>query len=281
MNIRTMCSSDLEFAAKCTAGEGWSSETRLEFEGFIEYDPTGCFIAEEEQNPVGIGIATSYGTYGFIGELIVSKELRGHGLGRQLLDHAVDYLRRKGAQNILLDGVLPAISLYERVGFHKVCRSLRFMGKLKGTPHPSVRAMQKEDMPCVKELDLRGFGVDRGFFLERRLRLFPELSKVLEKDGKIAGFILGRRGNGLISAGPWIVQSGIDHPEILLRSMASETNNLPVAVGVLETNLAAVDLLRSLDFEENPSSPWHMVFGQQARLGISPIAYAIGSAAKG
>lgn len=77
MNIRTMCSSDLEFAANCTVGEGWLSETQLEFEGFFKYDPEGCFIVVEKQNPVGIGIATSYGSYGFIGELIVSKQFRG------------------------------------------------------------------------------------------------------------------------------------------------------------------------------------------------------------
>jgi hypothetical protein len=39
--IRTMRSDDLDFAAQCTAGEGWSTETRREFEGFLAYDAQG------------------------------------------------------------------------------------------------------------------------------------------------------------------------------------------------------------------------------------------------
>jgi ribosomal protein S18 acetylase RimI-like enzyme len=281
MKIRNMSTLDLEFAAKCTAGEGWLSETQIEFEGFLEHSPEGCFIVEEEQEPVAIGIATSYGSYGFIGELIVSQKFRGHFIGGQLLDHAVNYLRNNGAQNILLDGVLPAISLYERAGFRKVCRSLRFMGKLEGALHTSVRAMRNEDLPEVKTLDLQGFGVDRSFFLERRFRLFPELSHVLEMEGEIAGFILGRLGNGLVSAGPWVVRTDIDQPEILLRCMALESRNLPIAIGTLETNLQAVGILRSLGLSMNLSSPWRMVLGHQTKLGTSPMAYSIGSAAKG
>ena len=144
-----------------------------------------------------------------------------------------------------------------------------------------VRNLQRKDLSSVQELDRRGFGADRGFFLERRLRLFPGLCKVLEKEDEIAGFILGRRGNGLISAGPWMVQTGIDNPEFLLHSLALEAGNLPIAIGVLETNLAAVEVMRSLDFKENLSSPWRMVLGSEAELGVSPIALAIGSAAKG
>jgi hypothetical protein len=80
---------------------------------------------------------------------------------------------------------------------------------------------------------------------------------------------------------PWMVQTGIDHPEILLQSLVSEIRNLPIAIGVLEVNQTAVELMRSLNFEENPSSPWRMFLGCNAELGVSPVAYAIGSAAKG
>ena len=35
MIIRLMHAYDLDFAASCTAAEGWASETRAEFEGFL------------------------------------------------------------------------------------------------------------------------------------------------------------------------------------------------------------------------------------------------------
>ena len=48
MHIRTFQPSDLDFAASCTQAEGWSSETREEFAGFLAHDPGGCFLAERD-----------------------------------------------------------------------------------------------------------------------------------------------------------------------------------------------------------------------------------------
>ena len=191
------------------------------------------------------------------------------------------YLRRKGARTIYLDGAPRAVSLYQRAGLVKVCRSLRLVGELNGAPDPQVRPMQSQDLPEVKELDGRAFGADRGFFLERRLAMYPELCKVMEKEGEMQGFILGRRGNGLVSAGPWIARQGVEHPEALLLSLAREARGDPVAIGVLEANQGVVELIRSLGLEERPNPPWRMALGDKSELGMSPMALAVGSAAKG
>ena len=89
--VRRMQPEDLDFAAACTAAEGWRTQTRAEFEGFYAHDPEGCLIAEAAGTPVGICVGTSYGGppsggYGFIGELIVVPEARGRDTGRLLLD---------------------------------------------------------------------------------------------------------------------------------------------------------------------------------------------------
>jgi len=142
MTIRPMQPSDLDFAAECTAREGWASETRQEFEGFLAYDLGGCFVAEVNGRRVGICIATPYVGFGFVGELIVAKAVRGHGIGRRLLEHSVQYLHDCGAQTVYLDGVLAAVSLYERVGFRRVCRSLRFHGHLRAESHSILPSFQ-------------------------------------------------------------------------------------------------------------------------------------------
>ncbi len=280
-----MTDADLDFAASCTAAEGWVSETRLEFEGFFAHDPGGCLVAEDQGRRVGIGVATGYGEFGFIGELIVLKEMRGCGIGRMLLDGCVDYLRRRGARSILLDGVVRAVPLYERAGFRKVCRSLRFSGTVVGKPCASVRPMRAEDMQAVAQLDRQAFGADRSFFLARRLSLYPGLCKVLVMDGRLAGFIVGRRGvgpeNSWTAAGPWVVAPGVECPEDLLLSLPSEGAFLQLGLGILETNQAAVSLVRSLGFVERLASPWRMLLGRPGNLGDSPLAYAVGSAAKG
>jgi ribosomal protein S18 acetylase RimI-like enzyme len=281
LSVRAMEAADLDFAASCTLTEGWASETRSEFEGFWLHDPGGCLIAEANGKPIGIGIATSYGAAGFIGEVIVAAAWRGHGVGRALMDHAVAYLRACGAHSIYLDGVVKAVSLYERVGFRKICRSKRFYGQLEGRLSPRVRPLRAEDMETIRAADRQAFGADRRFFLERRLSLYPELCKVLEQDGAITGFILGRRGCDVISAGPWWVREDAERPADLLYALAHEAGDTVIGLGVLETNTRADELLRSLGLTEHSTPPWRMVLGESERLGASPALYANGSAAKG
>jgi GNAT superfamily N-acetyltransferase len=281
INIRSMQPADLDFAAACTAAEGWSSETRRQFEVSFAYDPQGCLIAEAEGEPIGIGVATSYGAAGFVGELIVLPAWRGRGVGRRLLDRAVGYLQARGAQSIYLDGVPAAVSLYERAGFRKVCRSLRFIGTVPGREHPGVCPMRPEHLPEVGRLDRQAFGAGRGFFLARRLAFYPERCYVLEQAGEMAGFIMGRQGGEYVPVGPWLVRPGVAHPERLLESLAAGIGGRELAFGVLETNRPAVQMARALGLDEVQASPWRMALGPATDLGASPELYAIGSAAKG
>jgi ribosomal protein S18 acetylase RimI-like enzyme len=281
MHIRPMLAPDLDFAAECTAREGWASETRQEFEGFLAYDPGGCFVAEVDGRRAGICVATPYGEFGFVGELIVVEAMRGHGIGRRLLERAVQYLHDCGAQTVYLDGVLAAVSLYERVGFRRVCRSLRFYGRLRAESHSQVRAMRAEDLGAVAALDEEAFGVHRRFFLERRLALYPELCRVLGRKGEITGFILGRRGQGRVSAGPWVMNPDVDRPGDLLECLALGVGDADLGVGVLETNAQAVAALRAVGLTEHPESPWRMALGPPGPYGSPAQCFAIGSPAKG
>jgi ribosomal protein S18 acetylase RimI-like enzyme len=280
LTIRPMQLADLDFAAQCTAREGWTSETRAEFEGFYAHDPAGCFLAEAEGQRIGIGVATSYGTTGFVGELIVIPERRGQGVGRRLLERAIEYLHGRGTPNIFLDGVTAAVPLYERLGFRQICRSLRFAGTIEGRAQACVRAMRYDDLETVSNIDKQAFGADRAFFLQRRLSLYPELCKVLDCNGEISGYIVGRRGLNSISAGPWIVRPEAPSAAALLESLAAEVKDARVSLGVLETNGRALEIIRSLGLVERPDPPWRMVLGS-GELGASPQLYAIGSAAKG
>ena len=282
MNIRLMQASDLDFAAECTAREGWASETRQEFEAFLAYDPGGCFVAEVHERHVGICIATAYGEFGFVGELIVVEAMRGQRIGRTLMEQAVEYLQTRGARTIFLDGVPGAISLYERVGFHRVCRSLRLYGAMQGTSHASVRALRAKDLDSVAALDRGAFGANRRFFLARRLVSYPELCFALEREGEVAGFILGRRGHGRVSAGPWVAGPGVERPSALLERLALEISDQEeLSIGVLETNTHAVAELHAFGLTEHPKPPWRMALGPPGPYGIPAQCYAIGSPAKG
>jgi GNAT superfamily N-acetyltransferase len=282
MIIRTMRETDLEFSLECIKGEGWLSETEAVLRGFLQYDSAGCLIGEEQGRRVGMCTAISYGRCGFLGELIVVKERRGRGFGRMLLERGIAYLHGRGCQSIYLDGDEPAVRLYEWLGFSHVCKSLRFLGRVKARAHPSVRPMVQEDLDRVSRLDRKAFGADRRFFLEYRMRLFPELCRTIVSGEMIVGFCMAQPGNGVTSIGPWLLGDDASvSPDRILESLAVEVGSTEMRLGALEVNSRAVAAIRRLKGLSETTPSRRMVLGPDKGLGVSPHIYAIGSAAKG
>ena len=281
MNVRPMRAEDLDFAAERTLEVDWPGETREVFENFLLRDPGGCFIAESEGHRIGVCVATAYERSGFIGELIVRREERGRGVGPRLMTEAIAYLRGRGAGNIYLDGVARAVPFYQSLGFRPVCRSLRFLGTVEGRLSADVRPMRKGDLPEVRRLDRQAFGDDRGFFLERRFLLYPRFAEVLERRGRLEGFILALQGRGLVSAGPWVVAPEAGDPLALLAGLALETAGAALRIGVLGTNEQAVAALGRISGLTPQHASLRMVLGPSDRLGNSPLCWAVGSPAKG
>jgi len=276
-----MLSSDIEFAFKCTSSEGWRGETKEVFESFLSYDPKGCFIAEINSQKIGISVATPYRNNGFIGELIVIKEMRGHGYGKQLFRHTVDYLKSRGLKDIYLDADAEAVSLYERFGFRKITQTLRFIGKVE-EKESSVSKMNAKDLQDVCLLDNQLFADDRSFFLKRRFKLFPELC-IISRNGKaINGYILGRPGLNIISVAPLVVlDNNMLTATTLMEAIAQETGGHALYAGILESNRDAVKFFTSLQNFKQKTPGWYMVLGNANDLGMNNKLYTIGSAAKG
>ncbi|MBN1780815.1 GNAT family N-acetyltransferase [bacterium] len=281
MNIRLMTQQDIPFAVKMAVREKWLSENEDVFRAFLLRDANGCFVAEQKAVPVGICVATAYRESGFFGELIVSHEHRGHGIGAKLLDTALAYLKGRSVKTIYLDAVPAAIPLYERAGFRKVCTSYRFEGKIDGRESEHVRAMRKWDLDDVCDLDRKYFGEDRQFYLKWISFIGPDFAKVLTRDDAIVGYITGRYTKRGIQVGPWIQSPGMGPEEDLLLSLAAEILDESLHLGVLETNTKTIRLLRSLGFRERETLPVRMALGERSDLGTSHACFAIGSPAKG
>lgn len=278
--IRGMTAEDIDFATALTRAAGWSSESMDSFAAFLTHDADGCFIAEAGGEKAGVCIATPYERNGFIGELVVSRHLRRLGIGQLLFQKALDHLLAAGLESIYLDGDLNAVSYYEKMGFRKLCRSLRFRGKFKGRKHDHIRALQPEEVDLLCALDREFFGDDRSFFLRRRLETFPRKCLVAERGGKIRGWIMARPGDGLLAVGPWAALAP-EEAAPLLEHLASEHGSETLRIGVLDRNEEAVRLLRSWPGLQEGIHSWRMVRGPSARLGDHQALYAIGSGAKG
>lgn len=273
---------DIHFAAQMTKNESWHSETVIEIRSFYQHDPQGCLIAEIHGQPVGVCIATPYKQAGFIGELIVDKVVRNQGIGKLLMNEAIQYLISKGKETIFLDGVNKAIPMYLNFGFSRLYRSLRFFGQIDAIKSPEIRRITKNDWEAIFALDQTIFGDDRSFFLKRRIETYPDLSLVMEVDGVLQSYLLGRVGNGgWVSAGPWIMNPEFQTPLTMLTHFQSIIGNQPFSVGILEPRKPIISKIVLAGMQPTNDPPTRMKFGTGENVGEHPWSLAIGSPAKG
>ncbi len=281
LTFRSMAHGDLDFVDEMIAAVDWQSQNRPVFEAFLENDPAGCFIAEQDGRPVGTAVGTPYGECGFIGEVIVREEQRGKGIGKLLMKHTIAYLHGCGVRSIFLDGVVKAVPLYERLGFNRICPSLRFAGRVQPKAHSHIRPLTATDLPGIFAMDRTSFGADRSFFLRKRFEEHPDLAFLYEEKGLPAGYILGRRYGDAVAIGPWLASEVVANPLDMLAALAGSTASAMLNLGVLECNALAVKLLEDAGFTLADDPPWRMVLGRNTGLGQSTTCFAIGSPAKG
>src|SRR5205814_1737437 len=98
-------------------------------------NPVGVFVAELEGRIVGF-ISTRVDREagkGRIPNLAVAEEVRNHGLGRQLIERALDYFRTEGLAYAVIETMAQnAIGhhLYTACGFTEVARQVHFARRL-------------------------------------------------------------------------------------------------------------------------------------------------------
>lgn len=100
--------------------------TRIELEdaGFGEHKQFDCFVAEVEQNIVGMALiyfrfSTWKGKTVHLEDLIVTEEMRGKGVGQALYRRVLKFALDQGVKRVnwvVLDWNKPAIEFYERSG---------------------------------------------------------------------------------------------------------------------------------------------------------------------
>jgi ribosomal protein S18 acetylase RimI-like enzyme len=101
----------------------------------VEVNPTGVFVAQEFDKVLGyISTRLDYAAgKGRIPNLAVDKSVRGRGIGRFLIEHALDYFRREGMSFAMIetmDNNQVGQHLYPSCGFVEACRQIHFAKKL-------------------------------------------------------------------------------------------------------------------------------------------------------
>jgi GNAT superfamily N-acetyltransferase len=276
VNIEGMRDSDIPFATSLMDAEGWGY-LPADFTRLISFDQGSCFVGWEEGQRVGVITSVNYGTYSFLGTLIVRQEYRGRGIGRRLLVHAIEAHRFRGATTMELDGVFAAVGLYRELGFRDKYLSLRFRREPTTLAQQPPVAAQREDYRDIAGYDQRQTGLDRGRVLSRFASEFAPLLR-REATGELSAYALVRpRANDCSMIGPFVANNDLA-AETMLSMILRQSPRTALTVGVPEVNQHAAGLMRRWGFVYRPPS-LRMYWG--ARLQYENRVYGILSPDKG
>jgi ribosomal protein S18 acetylase RimI-like enzyme len=205
--IRRLEEQDIDAAIALTDLEQWGY-TRADFRRLRALSPDGCFVAESDRRVVGVLTTTTYDGLAFLGAVIVSPDLRGKGVGRAMMEAALDHLRGQGVRTVRLNAYLDAIPFYEKLGFRREYEVIRWHGDAVTGRMQGVRPVRFDDLEPLSRFDERYFGANRRVLLERLADEFPSTFLVSEHRGLLRGFIVGNASGDSCEVGPWVARPG-------------------------------------------------------------------------
>lgn len=202
VKIRTLRTSDLNFADRVRAQAGWN-QTPADWRRLLELEPRGCFLAEGDGVPLGTATTTVYGgdQLAWIGMVLVDEEARRKGVGTALLRHCIGYLKHeRRVRCIKLDATPEGQALYEKLGFVAEWGMQRWQASTSGAAD-SGKNPTDNFSAATFALDSNAFGADRAALL-RSLA-----ADAIAVKCEISGFGIVRPGARASYLGPLVADS--------------------------------------------------------------------------
>jgi predicted N-acetyltransferase YhbS len=169
-------------------------------------------VALDGDQVVGTTLVTRYGREAAtINMVIVDTAMRGRGIGRRLMDFALQASESRDCRLVATQDGLP---LYEQLGFRTSGKILQHQGVPRQAVAPAdVDWAMADDIAAIARLDRAAFGADRGALIG----LLSEQGRlaVLRQERRLSGFAAIRAfGRGEV-AGP-VVAATADDARMLL-----------------------------------------------------------------
>ncbi len=247
LKIRALRSDEMSLPVGWAAKEGWNPG-RHDGAAFHAADPAGFLVGEISGEPVGvISAVRTADAFGFLGFYIVAPERRGKGHGMELWRAA---MARMEGRTVGLDGVLAQQANYAKSGFVLAHRNVRHGGIAPSREAaeaadraPGLRAADAASFAELAAYDAAHFGFAREAFLRAWLALPESRTRVLWRDGKLAGYGVARRCGEGVKIGPLFADDDAG-AETLFASLAGLAPGERVFLDTPEPNGAAVALAR-------------------------------------
>ena len=258
--IRSLTFEDLDDAFRLSTVAGWNQRID-DWRMLLRLAPAGAFAALSDARPasiIGTAIGIDYGGFAWIAMMLVDPAYRGRGVGRRLLEAAIDAVPSQ--LPIRLDATPLGRPLYRRYGFEDEAALSRHVIDQARLAEPrvartrparsAVRPLTGTDMAIVIEQDRATFGGTRGAVLEWAFRSAPQYAYTVRSDSIERGpihYCLGRRGCLFDQIGP-VVAGDDDIAHALVSAALGAAGDRRVAVDVFDSRRAFAAAMRADGF---------------------------------
>jgi ribosomal protein S18 acetylase RimI-like enzyme len=264
MRIDQLQHEDVDDLLLLAGAEGWLCES-WEFEFLLRVFPGGCLVARDGDAPVGFITSIKYGTSSWIGNLIVRPELRGKGIGTDLMRRVLASLAEAGARTVWLTASMDGKPVYERLGFVEVDAVERWCG-MASCEGESI----EEDDPMVDVLavDIAGWGDTR-----------QEILDVVTKRGTMLarseGFLVKQPCGDALQFGPWGAIERQTAERLFAAALTQSAPGARIFLDVPVRNVDAASILHTVGFSIRGSTTL-MYLGERPAYDPARI-YALAS----
>ena len=236
MIIEPFCSGDIAPFLELAGSERWVAEP-WEFEFLLTEFPEGCFAARTEEGAT-VGFVTSlrHLRSGWIGNLIVSPESRGKGIGEALFRAAQDALLHSGIETVWLTASKEGQHLYQKCGFTRVDTVIRWSGsgRQRCSSHEAEPACNTVD-PLLGDIDSRVWGDQRTALLA----VTGGRGNVLRQE---SGFLVVQAAGSDIQLGPFSAPGYRTAEALLKRALNTIPSGTKVCLDAPASNRTALQL---------------------------------------
>lgn len=209
LSFRPLLASDLAIAAGIQRVSNPRPAPAHDLARYLKIQPAGLSMVLLNDEPVGMGGVTIYGSVAWIGMMAVLPRVQRRGIGGMLLKHLIDRVEDNHCTTIVLDASDAGATLYAHFGFTQTDSSVLFELGAALLPPASrwVSPVTDADMDTLADFDACMFGANRRRVLEvYRSEAIGQCWLTRDRNGEVSGYLMMHDG----WIGPWMAQTSRD-----------------------------------------------------------------------
>lgn len=240
IEIRALTSSDLAGALRLSVSAHWNQNTD-DWSMMLALGQGWGIDAPDASGHLELAASVVVLPYGerfaWTSMVLVLPEHRRRGFAQRLLRHALAHLQAQGRAAVL-DATPAGHAVYVQEGFSDTWGFARHRRE-GGAPlpprpaGPATRPLVEADWPAIDALDCVAFGASRLPLLRRLAQRLPSVARVLEVEGTLRGYVLGRDGREALHIGPLLAWDAEAAP-LLLHDALQALTDRPVYIDLLD-----------------------------------------------